>query len=146
MPRLSCWFIRAALLYLAVGVTMGGLILFHKGIPFYPYIWRLLPAHIEFLLFGWIVQLAMGVGFWIFPRFRRSRGHEKLAWLAFGLLNLGIWLAGVGPVLGASTLAGVPLALLLGRLAEGGAAIAFAAHAWPRIKPPGAGSVSNNPR
>jgi hypothetical protein len=26
---------------------------------------------------------------------------------------------------------------LLGRLAEAGAALAFAIHAWPRIKPPG---------
>ena len=132
MPRLSRWFIRAALLYLAAGATIGGLILAHKGIPFYPFVWRLLPLHIEFLLFGWIVQLVMGVGFWIFPRFLRSRGNEKPAWLAFGLLNLGVWLAGVGPSLAVS-----PLVLLAGRLAEAGAVAAFALHVWPRIKPPG---------
>jgi hypothetical protein len=91
-----------------------------------------LPLHIEFLLFGWTVQLVMGVGFWIFPRFWQSRGNEKAAWLAFGLLNAGVWLAGVGPTVGAPVLISV-----LGRLAEAGAAVAFAAHAWPRIKPPG---------
>jgi hypothetical protein len=132
MPRLSCWFIRAALLYLAVGITIGSLILFHKGIPFFPFIWRLLPLHIEFLLFGWTVQLVMGVAFWIFPRFWRSRGDERPAWLAFGLINLGVWLAGAGPVLGAP-----PWIILIGRLAEAGAAAAFAWHAWPRVKPPG---------
>lgn len=132
MPRLSCWFIRSALLHFALGITFGGLILFHKGIPFYPFLWRLLPMHIEFLLFGWTVQLAMGVGFWIFPRFWRLRGDEKPAWLALGLLNLGVWLAGVGPVVGAPVI--VPL---LGRLAEVGAAVAFAVHVWPRLKPPG---------
>lgn len=132
MPRLSCWFIRAALVYLALGFSLGGLILFHKGIPLHPTLWRLLPAHIEFLLFGWTVQLVMGVGFWIFPRFRRSRGNEKPAWLAFALLNLGVWLAGVGPALG-----GPAAMLLLGRLAEVGAVVAFAGHAWPRLKPPG---------
>ena len=133
MPRLSCWFIRAALLYLAVGVTIGGLVLAHKGVPFYPFVWRLLPLHIEFLLFGWTVQLVMGVGFWIFPRFLRSRGNEKPAWLAFGLLNLGVWLAGAGPMLGLP-----PVVLFLGRVTEAGAVAAFAVHVWPRIKPPGA--------
>ncbi len=132
MPRLSCWFVRSAFAHLILGFTLGGLLLFHKGIPLHPALWRLLPAHIEFLLFGWTAQLVMGVGFWIFPRFWRSRGNEKPAWLAFGLLNLGVWLAGVGPLLGAPA-----LMLLAGRLAELGAVVAFAAHAWPRIKPPG---------
>jgi hypothetical protein len=93
----------------------------------------LLPAHIEFLLFGWTVQLVMGVGFWIFPRFRRSRGDERPAWLAFGLLNLGVLLIGLGPLLGAP-----PAVSLIGRLAEVGAVGAFVLHSWPRIKPPGA--------
>jgi hypothetical protein len=132
MPRLSCWFIRAALLYLALGITFGSLILFHKGIPFYPFIWRFLPLHVEFLLFGWTVQLVMGVAFWIFPRFWRSRGDERPAWLAFALLNLGVWLAGAGPLLAAP-----PWLILIGRLAEAGAAAAFVWHAWPRVKPPG---------
>jgi hypothetical protein len=132
MPRLSCWFIRTALLYLAVGITLGSLLLFHKGIPIYPLIWRFLPLHVEFLLFGWLVQLVMGVAFWIFPRFWRSRGDEKPAWLAFGLINLGVWLAGAGLALGAPA-----WLILIGRLAEAGAAAAFAWHAWPRVKPPG---------
>lgn len=132
MPRLSRWFIRAALLHLAIGATIGGLILAHKGIPFYPLAWRFLPLHIGFLLFGWTVQLVMGVGFWIFPRFLRSRGNEEPAWLAFVLLNLGVWLAGIGPTLGAP-----PAVPLLERLAEARVVVAFAAHVWPRIKPPG---------
>ena len=132
MPRVSCWFIRAALLYLGVGATFGALILIHKGQPLHPFVWRLLPAHVEFLLFGWTVQLVMGVGFWIFPRFWRSRGNEKPAWLAFGLLNAGIWLAGVGPSLGLPA-----WSIFLGRVAQAAALMAFAVNAWPRIKPPG---------
>ena len=133
MPRLSCWFIRAALLYLAVGATLGALILIHKGSPLHPLVWRLLPAHVEFLLFGWTVQLVMGVVFWIFPRFWRSRGSEKPVWLAFVLLNIGIWLVGVGPTLGAEW-----WALPGGRIAQAGAVVAFALNAWSRVKAPGA--------
>jgi heme/copper-type cytochrome/quinol oxidase subunit 1 len=64
-----------------------------------PFLWRLLPVHIEFLLFGWIVQLVLGVASWIFPRFWRSRGNQTPAWISFGLLNLGVWLAGGGLLL-----------------------------------------------
>lgn len=135
MPRLSRWAIRTALLCLVVGFTFGGLMLFNKGTPIHPALWRLLPAHVEFVLIGWMGQLILGVAFWILPRFSRgpARGSESLAWLAFGLINLGVWLAGVGPLLGAS-----PLLAVLGRLAEAGAAAAFVAHAWPRVKPLGA--------
>lgn len=132
MPRLSCWFIRSALLHLLVGFTFGSLILFNKAFFIYPVVWRLLSAHIEFLLFGWTVQLILGVAFWIFPRFWRSRGNTKPAWVAFILLNAGVWLVAIGSLINA-----LALLPLLGRLAEVGAAIAFAWHIWPRIKPPG---------
>ncbi len=132
MPRLSCWFIRASLLYLAVGFTLGALLLVHKGIPLHPALWRVLAPHLECVLLGWTLQLAMGVAFWILPRFPEGpeRGNEALAWWAIGLLNTGVGLVGVGWMLG---LPGwIPL---LGRVGETAAAMAFAAHAWPRVKP-----------
>jgi hypothetical protein len=132
MPRLSVWFIRAALVYLALGFTIGGLLLFNKGVPIHPYLWQLLPAHIEFLMVGWIVQLVMGVSFWILPRFTRQpkRGNIRLAWLAFILVNLGVWISGMGPLL-----LQVPWASAAGRSAEAAAALAYLLHAWPRVKP-----------
>jgi hypothetical protein len=33
MPRLSVWFVRAALVYLALGFTCGALLLAHKACP-----------------------------------------------------------------------------------------------------------------
>ncbi len=84
-------------------------------------------------MIGWTVQLAMGVGFWILPRLGKSRGNETLAWLAFFLINAGVWMAGLG-----GTLRVPDLMLVLGRLTEVGAAAAFAAQAWPRVKSPGA--------
>jgi hypothetical protein len=35
-------------------------------------LWMLLPFHVEFELLGEIVQLVMGVFFWILPRFSNS--------------------------------------------------------------------------
>jgi hypothetical protein len=133
MPRLSCWFVRASLIHLALGITLGGLLLFHKGVPLHPLLWRILPTHVEFLLTGWTLQLAMGVAFWILPRVRGARPKKEAAWLAFLLLNVGVWLAGVGPALLAPG-----WVASLGRAAEMGAALAFSVHAWPRIRPLGA--------
>lgn len=132
MPRLTCWFIRAALIYLIAGFLLGALLLAQKAWPIHPALWRLLPAHVEFLVFGWVAQLTMGVAYWILPRFRPGpvRGKQGLAWLAFGLLNAGVMLAGVAPVITAPA-----LVTLLGRSAEAGAVLAFALHAWPRVKP-----------
>ena len=131
MPRLSIWFIRSSLVYLLFGFSFGGLLLFFKGFPVFPYIWILLPSHIEFLLFGWIVQLVMGMAFWILPRFADPpvRGNERMAWLAYVLINAGIWslaLASFG--VGGSWLT------FAGRAAESVGILAFAAHAWPRVK------------
>lgn len=74
MPRPSVWFIRLALSYLLVGFTFACLLLSNKGLAYAPWLWRLLPAHIEILLVGWTAQLAMGVIFWIAPRFQSSCG------------------------------------------------------------------------
>lgn len=130
MPRLSRLFIRAALLYLALGFTFGALMLANKGVPLHPALWRLLPAHMEFLLVGWTLQLAFGVAFWIAPRWWHgpSRGNEAGAWAAFGLLNVGVWLVALGSWIGGGT-----AVLVIGRVAQLAAAVAFAWHLWPRI-------------
>jgi cbb3-type cytochrome oxidase subunit 1 len=129
MPRLSQWFIRAALVNLLLGFTFGALLLAHKGVPYWPALWRLLPAHVELVLIGWTAQLALGVAFWILPRFWRqpARGNEKAAWIALILLNSGVYLVLLG------SWQGFVAALFWGRMAEIGAAVAFAVAVWPRI-------------
>jgi hypothetical protein len=119
-----------ALLHLLLGFTFGALMLANKGLPLHPALWRLLPAHIELLLLGWTMQLALGVAFWILPRFLTDapRGKETGAWLAFILLNGGVWLVSLGALLAAP-----PVVVFLGRAAEAGAAVAFGWHIWPRI-------------
>ena len=133
MPRLSVWFVRTALLYLGAGFTLGALILFQKGVPYSSAVWQLLPMHYEFLLIGWTLQLAMGVAFWILPRYLHgaARGDERLVWLAYILLNVGVLGAGMSAWLG------LPGGVLAGRAAELLAALLFAFQAWPRIKPQG---------
>lgn len=130
MPRLSRLLVRAAFVYLILGFTVGALLLMHKGVPLHPLLWSWLPAHIEFLLMGWIVQLTMGVAFWILPRFwtQPRRPHESYVWIAFVLLNIGVWLVVAG-----TTLRAGQWAIFAGRAAELGAVLLFGLHNWGRV-------------
>ena len=131
MPRLSVWFVRCSLIYLFLGLTFGGLILANKGIPFAPWIWSLLPAHMEFLLLGWMAQLAMGVAFWILPRFRSSpsRGNVNYVWSALFFLNAGIVMVTMQPFIGVNWLS------LTGRFLETFSILLFVLASWLRVKP-----------
>lgn len=131
MPRVSCWFIRSALLYLATGFTLGALLLSNKGFPYAPGIWRLLPLHIEFLLHGWLIQLAMGVAFWILPRFGKgaTHGNVQLVWASWVLVNLGVLLVII------SNLVSLQGFILAGRLAELIGVVLFVSGSWKRVRP-----------
>lgn len=131
MPRLSAWSVRLAMLYLLLGFTFGALMLANKGIPFAAWLWRLLPAHMDILLFGFVIQLAIGFAFWILPRYRGgSRGNENVVWVAVVLLNLGIWTITIA---GSFNFSG--LWMVTGRVLEGVAAILFVVQVWKRIRP-----------
>lgn len=132
MPTLSVTFIRLSLVYLLAGFAIGAGLLAQKGIQWPEFIWTLLPLHIEIMLFGWVVQLTMGVAYWMLPRLdqKKERGNEHVALVAFLTLNAGLLVSGLGQAFSLND--GV---ILAGRLAELGAAILFILHAWPRIRP-----------
>ena len=134
MPRLSVLYIRLSLVHLLLAVSLGGLLLANKGILISPAIWALLPLHIEFAFVGWMVQLALGMVFWIVPRFSRGapRGDERWSWLACILLNVGILCVAAQVIAGGSVLA------FPGRLLEMLGLGAFAIGNWRRVKPIGA--------
>ncbi|HJS42499.1 MAG TPA: hypothetical protein VJ755_03440 [Gemmatimonadales bacterium] len=133
MPLVSAWFVRASLVHLVGGFTIGALLLAGKGGAFGSGLWAWRPLHIEMLLVGWVIQLVMGVAIWIFPRFvlrRTPRRSAITAWIALGLLNAGVLLVSLGGPLVAA-----------GRLAEIGAAASFAIHLWGRVSPAGLSDI-----
>jgi hypothetical protein len=131
MPRLSVYFVRASLIYLVLGFTFGGLLLANKGVMISPFIWALLPIHIEFLFIGWMIQLAIGIAFWILPRFSKGplRGNERWSWSTFILLNAGILCIVL------QSLFGLQWFSVLGRVLETLALTAFAIGNWKRVRP-----------
>lgn len=131
MPRLSVWFVRAALVHLLVGFTLGALLLVYKGTAlWFPWAWRFLPVHMDMLLLGWMGQLAMGVAYWILPRFGARRGRVWLAGTAWGCVN-----GGLGLLFLAAWLQWPIGGWFAARTLEVLGVLTFALHAWPRVKP-----------
>lgn len=127
MAPLSIRALRLAILHLVVGLSAGALLLTHKGVTVLPLAGlrstELLRIHHHTLLFGWTVQLVMGVAYWILPTFgaRTERGRDRAMLLAIVALNLGVVLAGAG-------------LRLTGWALQALAALSFGVHAWPRVK------------
>jgi len=132
MPRVSIWMIRSALVALMLGFSIGAIMLIGKGIGAFGGLSAAIPVHVELVVLGWMVQLAMGAALWILPRFG-ARGPARGAawsWVAWAL-----WNSGIVFVVGGA--AGAPVVQLIGRLIELGAAIAFGAAVWSRVRASG---------
>ncbi len=130
MPRLSAWFVRFALVYLALGFTLGGLMLANEGWNFAPRLNILLPVHIEILMMGWVMQLALGVAYWILPRYTQGlpRGNKAAAWISFLLVNMGILMIAISAFFSGTGLA------LAGRSLEAASILLFLAVTWRRVR------------
>jgi len=130
MPRLSAWFVRTSLAYLAIGFTLGSLMLINEGLPFAPQLSNVLPAHIEILTMGWVMQLALGVAYWILPRFSRGlpRGNVVVAWASLVLINIGILFVACSVFIQAAGLT------LLGRFLEVVSILLFISVTWRRVR------------
>ena len=128
MPRVSVWLVRASLLHLLSGAILGASYLAWRAAGWLPYAATHRPVHVEQMLVGWLVQLVIGVAWWILPRPEAgvSRRAAALIWLVFVLLNTGVLLVALAATV-------MPDVLLPGgRVAETAAVALFAALAWNR--------------
>ncbi len=127
MPPLSRFLIRLSFGYLVAGTLSGAVLLAGRGVGGGASLWQLLPVHIEFMLFGWMVQLAFGVAHWILPR-RATRPGHRMPTGAAVLLNIGILMVCMGGPLPGFVAA-------TGRTFEIAAVALFSVHLLPRIRP-----------
>ena len=127
MPKLAHWYVKTALLYLAVGTLFGAIILWNKGITI-PGAWLLLAPHIALVTWGWLLLFTMGVAYWILPRWGQARRRGWLAAGAYIGLNVALWLVALAPWLRDAWPNAASGAL------QAVACLAFALHAWPRVR------------
>lgn len=98
MPLISRIAIRSALAYLVLG-ALGALVYWINAIwvplpDWANYTSALSPTYVHLIVVGWLTQFIFGVMYWMFPIINKvqPRGDTRLAWLAFGCLNLGLLL------------------------------------------------------
>ncbi len=132
VPRVSVWLIRTACVHLLSGAALGAMYLSLKAVGWPVFAASHRPVHVEQMLMGWLVQLVIGVAYWILPRpaGQDPGGRGGVIWAVYGLLNGGLLVAALGgdPALPAWL---VPV----GRVAETAAVALFALHAWNRQRP-----------
>ncbi|MBX3084459.1 MAG: hypothetical protein KF716_22670 [Anaerolineae bacterium] len=134
MPTLSRYFIRSALIFLGIGFTFGGLILSAKGGYVDPRVWNWLPMHIVLLIDGWLIQLTLGVAYWILPRIQLSeRGRGVWAWTGFAAMQIGLAMTLITAL--TMWLPDVQVLFAPAVILQAIGVLLFAVHAWPRIRP-----------
>ena len=95
MPPIARTFVKAAFLYFLAAFLLGALMMLDRWLGFSRWLSALTMSQLHLLVVGWITQLAIGVAYWIFPRFlkeqdSRPRGSDALAWFVLASLNAGL--------------------------------------------------------
>jgi magnesium-transporting ATPase (P-type) len=141
MPPIARTFVKAAFVYFVVAFVLGALMMLERWLNFSRWLRVVYLSQLHLLVVGWITQLAIGVAYWIFPRFRKEqtaepRGSDTVAWAVLITLNVGLvlrflfepfYLTGPQPWL--ATL------LALSGVLQALAALGFAWLIWGRIRP-----------
>ena len=141
MPPIARNFIKAAFVYFVAAFVLGALMMLDRWLNFIRWLKMVYLGQLHLLVVGWITQLALGVAYWMFPRFRkeqdpRPRGSDTLAWFVFIALNAGLllrfllepfYLMGPQPWLAAL--------MSLSGILQAAAAVGFGLLVWARIRP-----------
>lgn len=137
MPTLTRWFIKTALGYFVAALLVGVLLMARGVAELPPIVGGLGPAYFHLLMVGWVLQLIIGVAYWMFPKFSSElpRGHEWLGWVTYVLLNLGLILRVISePLMSVWPSPALGRALAASAVLQWLAGMAFVANTWARVK------------
>ncbi len=137
MPKLTRWYIKSAMIYLAIALLLGLILALPNAISLPPFIRAMNPAYFHLFLVGWVTQMIFGVIYWMFPIITRvnPRGNETIGWVSYICLNLGLLLRVVAePLVATQPEAGFGWMLAVSAFLQWFAALLFVYLAWPRVK------------
>lgn len=137
MPSLSRTFIKAGLVYFVVGLTAAVLYAARTVFNLPSGYGLLYPVYIHLLMVGWVMQLIIGVAYWMFPKYTKTspRGSEPLGWIVFALLNAGLILRALcEPLILLKPEWNLGWTLALSAILQLMAGWAFVVNTWGRVK------------
>lgn len=137
MPTLTRYFIKTGLIYFVLALSLGVALVMRPFLRLPEPFIAFSPVYIHLLMVGWVTQLIMGVVYWMFPKYSKDhpRGSEKLGWIVYFLLNIGLILRAVGEPLSVTN-PGAPGSgmLALSALFQFVAGWGFVLNTWGRVK------------
>jgi len=77
MPLLARNMTKAAFLYFIAAFLLAALMLLDRWLSFSRWLKVVYVSQLHLLLVGWITQLAVGVAYWIFPRFLKEQDPRR---------------------------------------------------------------------
>ena len=97
MPPIARTYVKAAFAYFVAAFVLGALMMLDRWLSFSRWLKVVYVSQLHLLMVGWITQLAIGVAYWMFPRFLKvqnpqRRGSDALAWAVLACLNIGLLL------------------------------------------------------
>lgn len=150
MPTTTRIFVKTSIVYLGLGAVLGALMLIQRWVPLGPAISHFKISHVQFLIVGWLTQFILGVAWWLFPpleiglrrdalgpvrRGQAQRGSERLFWVTFVCLNLGVVLRAVfDPLYSVTQSSSLGLLSSVSGLFLLAAALAFVVNTWGRVR------------
>ena len=138
MPKLTRFFIKTAMFYLAAALLIGAILAARSVWTLPALVNGLGPVYFHAFLVGWITQLIFGVAFWMFPVLNKEhpRGSERLGWATYILLNLGLALRVMAePINGLRPQAIWGWLLVLSALLQWLGGLCFVINSWGRVHP-----------
>jgi hypothetical protein len=140
MPPLARTFIKLSFGYFIAAFLLGALMALDRWLGIGRWLKVVYLSQLHLLVVGWLTQLAIGVAYWMFPRFlkeqdARPRGSDALGWAVLVCLNVGLlarfvfeplYLLGPQPWL--------TVVIAISGVLQAAAAVGFGLLIWGRIR------------
>jgi heme/copper-type cytochrome/quinol oxidase subunit 1 len=133
-------YIKTAVIFLAIGLAIGGWMIVRRDLLARPPGHYVVSAHTHALFVGFIMMMILGVALWLFPRPEKgsTRYKPRIAEAAYWLITVGTAMRVAGELARSRSSArwlGWPV--VIAGLAQIAGLLLFFFTMWPRIRPVG---------
>ncbi len=139
MFTLARYYIKSAILFLVLGLVLGGYMTYRINISGSGVPQSMIAAHTHLILVGFVIMLIMGIALWLFPRPREKVFYSPLiAEITFYLMFAAIAVRSTGEILNGFILSRwIAWTIVAGSFGEIAGIVLFFINIWNRIKPIG---------
>ena len=139
MFTLARYYVKSAILFLVLGLILGGYMAYRINISGSGVTQSMIAAHTHLILVGFVMMLIMGIALWLFPRPREKVFYSPLiAEVTFYLMFAAISVRSAGEILdGVILTRWTAWAIVAGSFGEIAGIVLFFINIWNRIKPIG---------